>query len=237
MKDENGNWIDGRKKPRWIDISGNRYGRLTVLRMSGYNKHGQTTWHCLCDCGNELKVVDKHALTKKKTNTRSCGCLNLDKIRERNFRHGHATRENQDPLYKVYRGILTRCNNPKATHYEIYGGKGIKCLWKTFMEFEKDMGNEYRKLYKGTRSISIERKDSNGNYCKENCTWASYKVQANNTSRNHNLTYKGETKTLTQWAKEIGSTQERIRARLKLGYTPELALNLPKQKLRRKIMI
>ncbi len=225
---------DGRKKDKYEVLVGKKFGRLTVLSFSRRTEFKHVEWNCLCECGNSTKATSQ---VLKKGNTKSCGCYNLDRIRERNFKHGHATRENQDPLYKVWCGILTRCTNPNASHYEIYGGKGIKCLWKDFIEFEKDMGAEYRELYKGARSISIERKDNNGNYCKENCVWATYKTQANNTSRNHFLTFNGQTKTLTQWADELGSTQTRIRARLKLGYPLELALFLPKQRVRRKVMV
>lgn len=94
------------------------------------------------------------------------------------------------------------------------------------------MGDEYNRLEGSGKKISIERIDVNGNYCKENCRWATDEEQANNTRRNHYLTFNGEKKTITQWARQTGSTQERIRARLKRGYTEEQALYYKKHQNR-----
>lgn len=217
---------DRRKVPRFKDISGNVYDRLTVLKFVGKNKHGHTLWMCKCICGKQVPNVPKGSLSTG--NTRSCGCLERELTANRNFSHGKA----KTPLYRVYHGITTRCLNTKTPNYKNYGGRGIECLWKSFEEFERDMGEEYYKLYKGPKTISIHRVDNDGNYSKENCRWTDYVEQANNTRRNHYVTFQGETMTLTQWARKIGSTQERIRARLKLGFSTEQALTYKKHEVR-----
>ncbi len=213
---------------RKIDLVGHKYNRLTVVSWAGIHT-GRTAWNCICDCGNKTLVTGN---SLRRGNTMSCGCKSQENLLKRNFRHGFASRSNTAPLYKVFQSIRSRCTISTATHYRLYGGRGIKCLWASFEDFKKDMGNEYEKLYTGVRSITIERVDRNGHYCKENCIWASYQVQANNTSRNHFLEFNGVTKTLSQWAREFGSTQERIRARLKLGFTPEQALTFKRNQYR-----
>lgn len=219
-------WKDKRKRPRAVDIVGEKFGRLTVMRRNGYGKQGQTTWDCKCECGQWVPSISKQSLASG--NTRSCGCIARELLRSRNYRHGRA----KSRLYKIYHGICTRCTNPHATHFKDYGGRGIKNLWKSFEEFDKDMGKGFRRLDKGKYSISIERTDVNGNYCKENCRWANMQEQANNTRRNHYLIYLGRRQTLTQWARELGSTQERIRARLKNGFTIEQALTYKRHQYR-----
>ncbi len=215
------------------DISGQKFGRLEVLYKNGKNKHGHAVFVCVCDCGKMVYQLERGALITG--NTKSCGCLDRDKKLERNLKHGCAFRKQHHPLYKKYHGMLSRCNNPKASNYDIYGGRGIKCLWTRFEDFKKDMEPSWLEFKKKYPSYvpTIERINFNGNYCKENCRWATYLEQGSNTRRNHFLTFKGKTLTLSQWARHIGSKQERIRARLKLGFTVEEALVMPKGKYRK----
>ena len=81
------------------------------------------------------------------------------------------------PLYNTWKNIRQRCNNPKNTAYQYYGGKGVKlCVrWNDFTKFVEDMGSKPTKLH------TIDRKDSNGNYEPNNCRWATKKEQSANT--------------------------------------------------------
>ncbi len=222
--------MSGKKGAGVRDIVGRKFGRLLVVARNGYSPHGHTAWNCLCDCGKLVNQIAKCALVTG--NTKSCGCFNLDRLRLKNHRHGLSSRTKTHPIALVWSSMQSRCTNPKNSHWKYYGGRGIKILWPDLKSFYEDMGAEYERARSGPRTIYIERINNDGNYCKENCKWATAKEQANNTTRNHLLTFGGETKTLTQWAEQFGSTQERIRARLKLGFTPEQALTFKRHQYR-----
>lgn len=85
-------------------------------------------------------------------------------------------------LYKRYYSIMNRCNSKKNKDYKNYGGRGIKVEWNSFKEFNDDMYQSYLEHVKihGKKQTSLDRIDVNGNYCKENCRWATYKIQATN---------------------------------------------------------
>lgn len=113
----------------------------------------------------------------------------------RNYRHG----ECYSATYKIWAGILRRCTNPNESSYPDYGGRGIgiDCRWRNYIEFKKDMGEK-------PSGMSIERKDNNGNYCKENCVWATKKAQCNNRRSNVFLVYNGKSMTISDWATSLG---------------------------------
>jgi hypothetical protein len=100
-------------------------------------------------------------------------------------------------VYRCWAGMKQRCTNPNDKGYYRYGGRGITIedpLWLTFEPFYADMGEP------PTPQHSLERKDNNRGYCKENCVWATKKAQANNRRTNHLIEYQGQTKTLSQWS-------------------------------------
>ena len=111
---------------RLIDLTGNRYGRLTVLKRSenrvSANGRQHRCWLCRCDCGNEVIVNGEYL---KSGDTKSCGCLMVyNGARNPNYRHG-ASVEQQSRLYKIWCNMKQRCNNPLNPYYEKYGGRGI----------------------------------------------------------------------------------------------------------------
>lgn len=124
-----------------------------------------------------------------------------------------------------------RCEYPKHNRFKNYGGRGIKILWKSFQDFKKDMYKSYQKSMVtktyGELGISIDRIDPNGHYCKENCRWTSIWKQNLNRTNNHMLTYKGETKPLTQWAREKGFKRGLLENRIKRGWSVEEMLETP----------
>jgi hypothetical protein len=82
------------------------------------------------------------------------------------------------PLHNSYAASKNRCQNPNSQSYRNYGGRGIRFLWTSFDDFLRDMSNGH------FDSASLDRIDVNGNYCKENCRWATAKEQARNTRKN-----------------------------------------------------
>lgn len=99
--------------------------------------------------------------------------------------------------YKTWINIKKRCYNQKMTGYKLYGGRGIKVCdrWLiSYVNFLKDMGKKPGVEY------SIDRINNNGNYEPKNCRWATKKQQSNNTRKNIKYTFKGLTKSITEWA-------------------------------------
>jgi len=123
--------------------------------------------------------------------------------------------------YKTWSRIRRRCFDEKDRNYKDYGGRGIKMCKKwndSFINFYSDMGLR-------PEGTSIERINNEKGYYKENCRWATPKEQGNNTRRNHFVTYKNKTQTLSQWAKEIGINEGVLWYRIKTKWPLEKALN------------
>lgn len=192
----------------FIDETGKRYGRLTVLRWDDTHPGSSASkWTCLCDCG----TVTYAAGTSLRTgNTRSCGCLRRETARTRNRIHGMTTTR----VYQVWKRMLSRCTNSNLKDYVNYGGRGIKVCerWRgSFENFCADMGEPPSDKH------SIDRIDNNGNYEPDNCRWATQIEQRNNTRANRFITYRGETRTLAEWARHSGITQPTLKKRLNSG--------------------
>lgn len=129
------------------------------------------------------------------------------------------------PEYMSWRAMVERCTNAKSISFPNYGGRGITVCerWLTYANFLADMG---RKL---TPKHTIDRIDSNGNYCPENCRWADRATQNRNSRRNVRFTLGERTATLAEWAREIGIHQVTLRQRVR-EWGLEKALTTPKQK-------
>jgi hypothetical protein len=171
---------------RTKDLTGQNFDRLTVLSFAGRSKNGRALWKCKCSCGNEDFVTKAKLLLNG--DTKSCGCLKLDKLIERSTKHGQAGKKT--PFYCLWKNLRQRCNNSNDKRYKDYGGRGITYdkRWNDFLEFKKDMyqsyvftKKKYRKVLTKNNPLSIERKDVNGNYCKENCIFITMNLQAGNT--------------------------------------------------------
>lgn len=113
-------------------------------------------------------------------------------------------------IYRIWNGMKQRCNNPGATNYENYGGRGITYCehWESFKNFYEDMGDLPFK------DATLERIDVNGNYEKSNCKFATLKEQANNTRSNRYITHNGETMTLWDWSKKLNIHQSSLGRRI-----------------------
>lgn len=198
-----------------VDITGNKYGRLTVLSENGRISN-QVAWLCKCDCGNETTVASNHLRTG---HTKSCGCSWADFV-PHNKTHGMAG----SPEFKTWVHMRQRCDNPKDRSYRHYGGRGIITCerWETFEHFLEDMG------LRPSPRHSIDRIDVNGGYEPSNCRWALPKVQANNTRSNRYITIEEKTKTLSEWCDYYGVVPASVVGRrLKRGWEVKQALTAP----------
>ena len=194
-----------------IDMAGERFGRLVVLRLSGERDgSGDVTWECICDCGTS-KNVSRDRLRQGKT--ASCGCLSLDTTRakgRRNRTHGQSQKSVEGSGYKSWLGMRARCNNPTDRVYRLYGGRGIKVCarWDDYSVFMEDMGPR-------PAGHSIDRIDVNGDYCPENCRWADQKTQSQNTRKNVNVTVGDATYCASEWSRRLGLTAGGVHQRAK----------------------
>lgn len=137
--------------------------------------------------------------------------------------HGHTKLNWKSKTYSVWDSMIQRCNNPKATKYNNYGGRGITHdpSWFKFVNFLKDMGER-------PEGLTLDRIDNEKGYCKENCRWASYEEQNRNTRTNKFITHNGITKTNQEWANELGFPSSTLYNRVfTRGWSVEESFKIP----------
>jgi len=165
-----------------IDLSGQRFGRLTVLKDSGKRQCGSVIWECICDCGQK---TFSRANDLRAGNTRSCGCYCRELNRElmignkRALKNRHSRRK-KFKLYVTWKNMKARCSNPNVPFFKYYGGKGVSVCpeWKNdYLAFKNwASANGYEK------GLTIDRIDNDGNYEPSNCQFI---TQSENSSKAH----------------------------------------------------
>lgn len=153
-----------------IDLTGERFGRWTVIKYADTRYGNKAYWQCVCDCGT-VRCIS--AANLRSGATKSCGCLNNERIGNLRRTHGMSGTR----LYEIWLNMIRRCENPKATRYAYYGGRGIK-VFSGWHRFENFLAWSSESGY--SDSLTIERVDVNGNYCPENCTWIPLSEQSKN---------------------------------------------------------
>lgn len=168
--------FDPAKHPHTRDLTGKRFGRLTVVAFSGVRARTarvkETMWRCKCSCGGTAIVV---ASKLKSGWTTSCGCWQREAPQrsKKNLKHGRY----QTPEYLAWSAMKQRCLNPNYHHFENWGGRGITVCQRwidSFEAFFADMGE------RPSPKHSLDRRNNNGNYNKRNCRWSISKDQAIN---------------------------------------------------------
>lgn len=173
------------------NLSGVRFGNLTAISRANDKQYKSVHWLCKCDCGN-IKVVSADNL--RNGNVKSCGCLRGQNLKT----HGLS----DERLYRIWKAMRQRCNNPKAENYRFYGQRGVKICddWnKDFMSFYQwSINNGYHS------DLTIDRINPDGNYCPGNCRWITMAQQNLNRHSNQIIEFNGIRKTVKEWSDDIG---------------------------------
>lgn len=209
-----------------IDLTGQRFGRLVVIRRADppVDNYGAARWHCRCDCGNETDVA---GYSLRRENTASCGCLRKELAMVARTIHGKANSR----LYHIWNSMHVRCENPHHQHYDYYGGRGITVCeeWHDFANF---MQWAERTGYR--EDLTLDRIDSNEGYNPVNCRWATMHEQARNRRNNANITYHGVTRCLSDWAATFGINVVTLWMRIfRNGWDVERAFTTPVRQKRK----
>ena len=211
------NSIPHPKDPRFKNLAGQRFGRWVVLEYAGKRSKQQAySWLCRCDCG-KTKVVLGSSLRYQES--QSCGCLCRDHIIKISTTHGMK----KTGEWRSWSSMRTRCNNPAATGYDRYGGRGITICeqWDDFETFLKDVGPRPSPDY------TLERLDNDKGYFPGNVHWATCREQANNRHGNRKITRDGVTKGISEWASQFSLSKNTLKNRLNRGWPVERLFDPP----------
>jgi hypothetical protein len=196
------------------NLVGVRFGRLLVLEHLGIGP-GKTgrRWRTVCDCG---VFKDICAGTLNDGSTQSCGSC---------VPHSPANKTHnlsKTSIYKIWTGMIQRCENPKGSGYERYGAIGISVCdrWHKFENFLEDMGPR-------PVGLTLDRRDNKMGYSPNNCRWATPLEQGRNRKTNLEIVFNGKTQCLTSWADEFGIKECTLTKRLRLGWSMDRALTTP----------
>lgn len=206
----------GPQHPQFVDMTGQRFGRLLVLAFSEM-RGPRARWSVRCDCGTE-KTANGDDIRAGKTV--SCGCLSREKARaagDRTRTHGMS----YTSTHHIWGSMIQRCHNPNRKDYPRYGGSGITVCqrWReSFESFLADMGVR-------PAGMTLDRwPDGASNYEPGNCRWATLAEQVRNSAAAHMVTISGRTQCVKDWCAELGINVRTYSSRTRRGWSVERAL-------------
>lgn len=200
------------------DRSGERHGRLLVENYYELRRNKnklEAWWRCRCECG-AIRIIRGHDLDR----TLSCGCWRAQNTRNMRTKHGMY----KSSEFRIWWHMIERCHNPNDHQYPEWGGRGITVCdqWReSFSNFFADVG------HRPSRHHSLDRIDNDGNYELNNVRWATRDEQSNNTRRTKLIEWNGKTQSVSQWERELGTSQGLIKRRLLKGWSIERAMTEP----------
>jgi len=190
-----------------IDLTGQKFGKLTAIKYLHSDKNGNAIWLCDCDCGGHKEVT---TCDLRRSWVRSCGCLLYDTFVTHGLR--------QSRLYQTYDNMRKRCYAHSCKEYHNYGGRGIKICdeWldrKNFFDWAANNGYE--------NDLTIDRIDTDGDYSPNNCRWVTLTVQNNNRRNNRIIVFGNQKYTVADFCRHFNVEYWYVHKKLSLGYTPE----------------
>lgn len=199
------------KSKKFKDLTGLKFNHFTAIEVAE-NRNGVYYWLWKCDCGALLKIKGS-LVTRKNKPQKSC----KDCYSKRRILHGQTNTKE----FFAWRGILSRCNDKNSKSYSSYGGRGIFVCdrWLEFKNFYEDMGKAPSKKH------SIDRINNDKGYFKENCRWATSKMQVLNRRNTRYIEYNGIKKSISEWAESLGMHYAKLFNRINRGWDIEKALN------------
>jgi hypothetical protein len=205
-----------------VDLKNKRFGKLVVINrgedvISPLGKR-HVTWNCICDCGNSILVRSGNLISGSTT---SCGCI---KMEGNNIKHGKCYTR----IYGIYKHMIQRCYYKKSNIYKYYGERGITVCDEWLNDFEKFYDWAINNGYQN--NLTIDRKNTNGNYEPNNCRWITMKEQNNNRRSNHLITLNGETHNIDEWCMLLNLNRSTYESRIASGLSCEEALTKPVKK-------
>lgn len=202
------------------DLHGRTFGFLTVIGYAGSSPSGKARWLCQCPCGKKKRVF---ASSLKRGATRSCGHIQRELATAAAYNQKHSL--SYTPEYHAFMSAKSRCTNPNTPNFDLYGGRGIKFLFKSVEEWYEHLGP------RPSSKHSVNRIDNDGHYEPGNVEWATPVTQGEN--RNTSVFYEidGERKTLSQWLRffRLGHRNNMPAERMKAGWCVSCAFKLPKR--------
>lgn len=199
-------------------VIGSKYHRWTVVKLANETKY--KSYLCRCDCGVIKPVI---AATLIENRSKSCGCYRVGLSRAFNGTGYKKRTPEQRKVYSAWYLMMHRCFSPKSKKYNSYGARGITVCnrWHSIENFSQDMGP------KPSSKHSLDRINGDGDYEPGNCRWATIYEQNNNTSRNVKITYQGDIKTISEWARYFGMDIWVFGKRIRRGWDIFKAGTLP----------
>lgn len=211
--------------PARKSLIGKTFARLTVIGEAESRRYACGSLRrrslVLCECGKTFDVDNTQLVLGK---SGSCGCLHKELVSAQQKKHGH-TIGGPSPTYATWNTMTDRCTNPSNKQWSDYGGRGISVCsrWRSFECFLFDMGVK-------PAGTTIERINNNGNYCPENCRWATRTEQCRNKRNNHVVTFRGVTGCLVKMCELFSVSYALVRQRINsYGWSIEDAFTRPKR--------